>query len=410
MTLVASAVWVTIIRAAGVGLQAVVFIALAHLLAVADMGVFVMVYAALGLVRALGSLGADQVVLRDVAAGTPSAMPPQECVGAALLMTGISSLCLMALLSVVFSLDVLPLTVEEVVAMVLGVPAFALTGVLAAYVRARGHNLAAQAPESIGQHLLFAILLSVWPFVLDRETALTILSLSGWAVLIIYCIICGYLPDSSIRKPSRSTLRGVLQEGGKVFLAMSATALSVRAPVWLAGLLVGTNAAAIFEMANRFGSLAGITTSSVGATFSPHFARWQTNERELDRSLRMSSLLAAAPAVLWLLTVSISAPYAVGQVLPSDYAPAAYPMAVIALAFTLNAGFGMSTNLFFMTGRTMTVVWLSFGQLAVVCLGACWLGQFWGVAGIAWAMVIGAFVRDGLCMMAWVAGCREAAA
>lgn len=178
---------------------------------------------------------------------------------------------------------------------------------------------------------------------------------------------------------------------------MLLTALSVRTPIFLAGALAGPAAAGVLEIATRFGNLASVTTTSVGATFAPQFARLahQNDTANLMKSLRLGAILAALPALGWLGVLCLGASTAVSTMLPPAYADAHTPMLIVAIATSLNAVFGLSGTLSLMSGSAWILLLFSMAKLFVICLCSLALVPHHGVTGITWAIVMGALVRDG---------------
>lgn len=392
-----------LIRAVGVGLQALIVLYLARNLPLEDMGIFAIVYALLGMLRFLGPMGSDQVILRRVAGEhkgqvTVASRSLADASSALSLLVG---LLVSVILSIVLSLsiDSRPMGITELIAVALSGPAFALMGAFIAQIRAFGRSVAAQVPEAIGVHILFFISLFAVERhgMLDRQIVLICLGISSWGVIAAYLVIRSKVGLRCIKLPTLNELFILGREGMSVFHALLFTVLSVRAPVLLAALLAGPAAAAVMDMAVRFGTIATLTTASIGAAFSPQFARVAHNG-DIDserKALGLACVLAALPALLWLGAVVFGASLAVDLLLPSAYRDAISPMILVAVSCAVNASLGLSGTLLIMSNKAVIVSLLSFLQLSVICIVAVVVAPKAGAIGIAAAMIAGALIRDG---------------
>ncbi|NKN34560.1 lipopolysaccharide biosynthesis protein [Marichromatium bheemlicum] len=396
--LVFSSFLLTGIRALGIIFQAIVTIYLARVLPIEDMGIFAMIYVCLSLMRFLGPMGSDKIAMRRI-----SSERSANCATQSISNTSFALTCFVGVGAAFITATILSWHTSfssiEIIAICLAIPAFSLMGIFISQIRGFGQNLAAQAPEALGVHFLFGSLIALLAFgdAIELTTILVSLCISGWIVTTLYLIIRLRIGVDWSRKPHLVDIRRLAVEGFSIFQALLITALSVRAPIFLAGMLAGPAAAAVLEIATRFGNLASITTTSVGATFSPQFARlnYQQDTAGLTKSLRFSALLATLPALCWLAILGVGASTAVSVLLPTAYADAYTPMLLVALASSINAAFGLSSTLLLMSDAAGIVRWFSLAQLVIICLGALAFVPHQGVTGIAWAMVIGALARDG---------------
>lgn len=396
--LVVSSVLLTGIRGLGILFQALVILYLARVLPIEDMGLFAMVYAWLGLMRFLAPMGSDQIAMRRISGEEGVTATAQSISNTSFALTGLVGIAvaLIAAIVLVWHTSFSPV---EIVAIGLAIPAFALMGLFISQIRGFGQNLAAQAPEALGFHLLFGSLIALLAFgdAVERTTVLLCLCIAGWGVTTLYLMLRLRIGVDWSRRPRLIDIGRLAGEGFAIFQALLFTVLSARAPIFLAGVLAGPAAAAVLEIASRFGNLASVTTTSVGATFSPQFARLahQGDTVGLMKSLRLSALLAALPALSWLVILGVGASTAVSTLLPPAYADAYVPMLLVALASSINAAFGLASNLLLMSGSGKVVRWFSLLQFIAICLTASLLTPFYGVIGIAFTMVVGSVIRDG---------------
>lgn len=389
-----SSISVVLIRIAGIALQALTLILLTHVLPPAPLGIYATVYAATAIARLLGPLGFDQLALRGK-------LPGRGDVGVwdgAVLVLGLNAglALLLALLARVVGA---PLSLMHIVMAAALLPAFALAGLLAAQVRSSGGVIAAQWPESVQLPLMIAI-----GFVIGHVTggltltgALTGLLVSAWSTTVTYMILVITRPGGEMTRPSVMRARLLTREGSAIFIALFFTAMSARAPMLLALPVLGPFGAAMMEVANRFGTLGTVVTSSVATTYSPIFARSaETGDQFALRSaLRGGALFSGMTSLGLTILLAILFPFAAGSVLPNVYI-ASYPaLIVLALATAINGGLGLASNLMFMRGEARVVRAASLVQTIVVYIAAIPLGLRFGCAGVAVACLAGTLLRDG---------------
>ena len=412
--LLSSSIWVTFSRGLGVALQAAVILYLARALSVTDVGYFGLVYAFLGAIRFVGPLGTDQAAMREVAlakANRNLAGVQQASTTSLLIVAVVGTVCASATaITLSVAHRVVPFGGHEIAAIALSIPAFALIGLFVGQLRGLGYDLSAQLPDALGLHVIFGLLvLSLASTgLLDRASALISLGVAAWCVLAGYIAIRASIGVEWPLTTSPEHTIKMLQSGFRIFKALVATVLAVRAPAFLATALIGPAASAILEVAGRFGTAPLLVTGSVGATFSPRFARLSAggDSAGIVRALRLSAILALVPAVAYLVLLGLGAPWAVGTLLPPAYADAYVPMLLVCLAATINAAFGLASSFLLMSGRERRVQLFSLAQLATVCVVSIVLAPRFGVVGIGWAMVVGALVRDGGLMLTVVTELR----
>lgn len=394
------------VRVTGILLQAFVVLHLARTLPTNHMGVFAVAYAFLGLMRMLGPIGTDQVAMRRIAQATSAqdlsplaqrisndAFTLVVCANAA--FAGICALLLLTLMALGF------LTVDAVVIAPIctAMPAFAITGLFVGQIRGLGYNITAQVPDAVGLHLVFGglLLALTWQNALTLQSAMICLSIASWCVVILQVWIRLWIGVDWSMRPSRGSLVSIAREGWDTLQALALTALSVRAPMFLAMILLGPAAAAILEIAVRFGNVCSILTGSVAATLSPRFAKlWQSGERrDITRFLGYGGLMAGIPAFIYVIVLAIAAPGLISLVLPADYRAAHLPMLLVAFATSVNASLGLSSNALLMAGRPRPVTLFSLLSLVAIVFGSLFLAPSFGVTGIAGAMLLGSLLRDG---------------
>lgn len=400
--LLISSIWLAVLRCLGVLFQAGIVVFLTRNIPIEDMGIYAMVYALLSIVRFLGAFGTDQVALRRIAMEKESSLTPyaQQICDATLLISIVTGLLsTIGIGGYFFAIKTEIFNTYEIISICLSVQAFALIGILSAQIRGVGHNLAAQIPEAVVHHVVYACLLVMLKIfgIVDRMTVLMCLCLASWSVIFLYFRIRTKVGVGRLQIPGWALTCQVIKEGFTIFQAMAFTTLSGRLPIFLATGLIGPSAAAIIEISYRFGYIPSIITNSVGVTFSPQLAKIskQPDRAGLMKVLAAGSMLATIPAFLWLLLLVFGGRFLIGVLLPPAYADVYIPMMVVIVSANLNAAFTLASRWLLMSGAQAIVRRFSLLQLIVVFLGGVVLTKLFGVVGLAWALVVATLARDG---------------
>lgn len=399
--IISSSVLLSIIRVIGISIQAGTILYLTHSLNINDMGYFSLVYSFLGIIRFLGPLGTDKLVMRQIS--------KEKNVGYSIQASkiSISSITLTFILSIIISTIIFLLlkfsnyanfSIIEIWTIIFSIPAFSMTGVFIGQIRGYDYNISAQIPEAIGFHFLFAIQIFLFEFLalLNRQVVLISICIASWGVIFIYAIIRYRIGVDWSCLPNKKEILGIMKGGIGIFQALALTALSTRVPIFLTTAIIGPTGTAIMDIAIRFGSLSSIFTTSVAATFSPVFASLSHNSNQKIRlkKLKLASTTASIPAILWLSIVALGGQYATLNILPNTYENSYIPIVFVCIAITINASFGISSNYLIMGGEEKLVQNFSLLQLIVLCISGYFLASYFNIAGIAAAMILGHIARD----------------
>ncbi|MEY8119484.1 lipopolysaccharide biosynthesis protein [Falsihalocynthiibacter sp. BN13B15] len=405
-SLVISSITLMGIRALGVGVQLATTIFLARNLTLLEMGQFALMYAALGLVRAIGSFGVDQASMRQIAGtmdGRRVSTVAQKLSLAGIVIAMASGILISICVLCAQKLGLLGAQNATLFAM--AAPAYVLIGLLVGQVRGLGHNLAAQVPESIGLQLF--IFLGLMPAylngTLNGNDTLHALLWAGWLTLAIQILIRFFIGGGPIGSVDRASFKVLLSDGWSIFQAQIFTVLAMRAPIFLGTALLGAGGTAIIEVALRFGTLPSLLTSSVGATFSPAYARLSkdNNILGLNKARKQAGLLAGIPSFVYVLFCTLGGGVLIGWAFPASYSAAVLPISLIAFGSFVNAAFGPASNVFLMSGQAKIVRKYSILRLICVVAVSFLAGPIWGSVGIAIAILLGFALRDiGLSLVA----------
>jgi O-antigen/teichoic acid export membrane protein len=170
-----------------------------------------------------------------------------------------------------------------------------------------------------------------------------------------------------------------------------ATALAwrglVEAPLWAAGLAIGTGAAALFGAAQRIASVVQLPAAAMVSILAPVTASLASRGRysELEPRLRRGAALAAAGSALGVILIVAAGPRLPVLIYGSYFAAAAPVAAVLALAQLINSAAGFGGMTLQMMNQSRRLLVLSSVSLAALAVMAAPAAAALGVAGLAWA-------------------------
>lgn len=390
------------VRISGALLQLVSFVCLARLYPVAVVGSYAAVYGAWAFARNVGPLGLDQAALRH-SGGLLSSEATDDLraleAWSFRMVVSVSLLCVLgsgAALALPRSL----LAGSSATAIMLGVAVaglYAMHGLKAGQLRGRGRGVAAQLPESVGLPV-FNITCIVGASLLGARSLLPLMLASliaasttlVWYEFLLPSELFRHRPRPALKRRYASMARAVLS--GQV-----AVALAVRSPITLVLLLAGPEAAARFESAQRGQTVGSMTLTAMAVSVSPAFAQLydRGDFRRLRRLWWMSACAAAtAPAALFLVTVFFGDELL--SLLGERYRAGAPLLICLVAASTLNALFGLASNLYMMTDRERELRIFSWAQLAVTLSVGVAGGLRFGAIGVAAGVLVATLCKDGL--------------
>jgi O-antigen/teichoic acid export membrane protein len=192
------------------------------------------------------------------------------------------------------------------------------------------------------------------------------------------------------------------RESFHISTAFIFTALAARAPVIFGMALLGPAAAAVLEIASRFGTLGSVATSSVASTYATPLAQSAQAEdwARSSRLLKSAALLSFLGGLMAFLAIIIAFPMLTGPVIPAFY-EAAYPSLILIGGATLvNSAFGLGSTFLLMVNKGATVRNFSALQLLMLLITGYFCGTLWGGVGIAIGCLVGSIARDAPLMFA----------
>jgi O-antigen/teichoic acid export membrane protein len=395
--------WTVGLRLLGMPLQLAVFVLIARLYSLGDVGIYAMANAVWQGFKGLGPLGLDVAAMRFggelLAAGRRSDVQALEIGSKRVVVianTVIASI--LALIGVVLILRGVTLRPSILLIVCVGIPIFALLGLQVGQLRARNLVRAAQVPESLIFNALAGALIvaasKIAPGALEWALAATVVS--ACVVVVLNSIRFRKLHDP-IGSPLTPTLRASMQRSAvQMFLGQALVTTSARTGPIVIGMIAGSSSAALLEAATRLGQLASVSTWAAGIAASPLFsaAHAKGERRRLQDLVVGSSWLAFAPALAVVAVVVVF-----GKTLLHAFGGqfvVAYPTAIlISVAAAVNAAGGLSATLLYMAGKERLVVYLTSMSLGVLLLSMVLLVPVLGLPGAGIAFVASALVRDG---------------
>jgi O-antigen/teichoic acid export membrane protein len=399
-----SATIVVVCRGLGVAFQAFTFAYLANRLPMSDMGILSSIYAFWTLVRMLGPFGLDQIATRDIAAAHARNDPLYANALSnftSSLVTKISFLASAATAGVLFALHALrgyQVSPVSIIAVSWGVPAYAFMGLLSGQLCGFKRYVASQLIDSVGLQIGSATLLVLMDFFwrLDLESALVAQAFTGWLVAIAYAwarMQGGF--DFSARLLAKQR-RDVWGHAFQIWQTLLVVGSSFRLPTYISLFILGPAATAVLETAIRFGTLPTIFTTSVQNTFSPHLSGSyaQADTEQLQELFTIASWLAFIPSISFVIAFALVGRWIVAALFPPEYAIVWIPLLLLAIGTTVNAGVGLSSAVFLMTGRTTIVRRYAIFQIVTCGVLGCLLAKAFGLLGISAAALVGIIIRD----------------
>jgi O-antigen/teichoic acid export membrane protein len=399
-----SATIVVVCRSFGVAFQAFTFAYLANRLPISDMGALSSIYAFWTLVRMLGPFGLDQIATRDIAAANARNDPTY----ANALSNFTSSLVtkISFLVSVVVAGGLLALHAHggyqvspvSIIAAACGVPAYAFMGLLSGQLCGFKRYVSSQLVDSFGLQIGSAALLVLIDFFwrLDLEYALVAQAFTASLVAVAYGLVrmqCGFDFSARLLAEQRKEVCG---HAFQIWQTLLVVGSAFRLPTYISLFILGPATTAVLETATRFGTLPTIFTASVQNTFSPHLSGSyaQADIKQLQELFTIASWFAFIPSMSFAIAFALVGRWFVAALFPPEYARAWAPLLLLAIASTVNAGVGLSSAVFLMTGRSTIVRRYAIFQIVACGVLGCVFAKLFGLLGISVAVLIGVIIRD----------------
>jgi len=221
------------------------------------------------------------------------------------------------------------------------------------------------------------------------------LALAGWGV---WALVAGQIAQGLVRtgvllfhRPPRlrptfdlRAFRELLYFGGGFTVAKAANYLAVQGDNLVVGRFLGPQALGFYGRAYSLMSAPAYGFGTVlDVVLFPAMAKVQHDPKRLAmayrRGVSLIALLVLAPSAALLLL----GPEFIAVVLGSRWAPAVAPFQILTIGMLFRTSYKMSDSLARSTGAVYRRAWRQILYAALVLLGA-WIGQHWGISGVAW--------------------------
>ncbi len=221
------------------------------------------------------------------------------------------------------------------------------------------------------------------------------LALAGWGV---WALVTGQMVQVLLRSGTllvkhpprlgqpfdRQAFRELFYFGGGFTVARAANYVALYGDNLVVGRYLGPQALGFYGRAYSLMSAPAYGFGQVlDQVLFPAMAKVQDEPKRLAaayrRGVALIALLTLAPSVALILL----APEFITVVLGPRWAPAVAPFQVLTIGMLFRTSYKMSDSLARSTGAVYRRAWRQILYAALVVLGA-WLGQHWGIVGVAW--------------------------
>lgn len=195
----------------------------------------------------------------------------------------------------------------------------------------------------------------------------------------------------------RRAFHELLYFGGGLTLAKMAQYIAVQADNVVVGRFLGPAALGFYGRAYQLtASPASAFGDILDRVLFPAMARVQDEPARLAAAYRRGVALIAIAVLPVSAALVILAPEAVHVLLGRGWTPVVVPFQILAAGMLFRTSYKMSDSIARATGSVYRRAWRQ-GLYAALVIGGAWIGQHWGITGVAWA-VIGAVTINFLMM------------
>lgn len=220
--------------------------------------------------------------------------------------------------------------------------------------------------------------LGVWALVLGQITH---------NVIKTTILVLGHPPR--LRSPGdRAAFRELMYFGGGFTLAKVANQLAQQGDYLVVGRFLGPAPLGYYGRAyNLMSAPASGFGTILDSVLFPMMARVQTDEKRLATAYRRGVALIALIVLPASAALVLLAPETIHVVLGARWAPAIVPFEILAAGMLFRTSSKMADSLTRATGAVFRRAWRQVAY-AVMVLGGAWMGQHWGIAGVAWGVLL----------------------
>jgi PST family polysaccharide transporter len=189
-------------------------------------------------------------------------------------------------------------------------------------------------------------------------------------------------------RPERIAFRDLMYFGGGFTVARIANQLSLEGDNLVVGRFLGPEALGFYGRAYRLMSAPASGFATIlDAVLFPAMARVQAEPQRLATAYRRALALIALVILPMSATFVVLAPEIVQVVLGSRWTAVVAPFQILALGMVFRTSARIADSLTRATGAVYRRAWRQV-LYATLVIGGAWVGMHWGIAGVAWAVLL----------------------
>lgn len=220
-------------------------------------------------------------------------------------------------------------------------------------------------------------------------------ALLGWGV---WALVAGQLGQAIVRNAvllakhpprlpptmERQSLRDLVYFGGGFTIAKLANYAALYGDNVVTGRFLGAEALGYYGRAYSLMSAPAYAFGAVlDAVLFPAMARVQDDPERLSTAYRRGVALIAILVLAPSATIILLAPEIIQAMLGSRWTAVVVPFQILGIGMLFRTSYKMSDSIARSTGVVYRRAWRQVVYAGLVVLGA-WIGQRWGIAGVAW--------------------------
>jgi PST family polysaccharide transporter len=225
---------------------------------------------------------------------------------------------------------------------------------------------------------------------------LALLGLGVWALvlgqiaqlLIKTAILLSGQPPRLRSLPERRAFRELMYFSGGFTLAKVANQLAQQGDYLMVGRFLGPSALGYYGRAYHLMSApAGGFGTILDSVLFPMMARVQTDEKRLASAYRRGITLIALVVLPASAALVVLAPEMIHVLLGPRWTPVIVPFQILAAGMLFRTSAKLADSLTRATGAVFRRAWRQIVYAALV-IGGAWVGQQWGIVGVAWGVLL----------------------
>ncbi|HET7248694.1 MAG TPA: lipopolysaccharide biosynthesis protein [Gemmatimonadales bacterium] len=182
----------------------------------------------------------------------------------------------------------------------------------------------------------------------------------------------------------RSAFGDLMYFGGGFTMARIANYVALNGDDMTVGRFLGPSALGYYGRAYALMSAPAYGFGTVlDAVLFPAMAKVQDDVRRLAAAYRRGVALIALLVLMPSMVIVLLAPELIEVVLGPKWMPVVAPFRILGIGMLFRTSYKMSDSITRSTGAVYRRAWRQFAYAGLVLFGA-WIGQHWGIAGVAW--------------------------